>query len=161
MTLENIYRQLFAENCEAAEPEYLEWFEYEFDPDEVDWANSENSKDAMCRLVDELCDVGYDRDTLIAEYGLVDLENNSKAMTTPSTVSNGATTEQTAASDLKQQERLKALEKENEELRANVMILEQALENHHNEQDVLNIMRLVSENDMLKKALQVQEAAKK
>lgn len=37
MELENIYRRLFDENCEAAEPTYLEWFEYEFDPSEIDW----------------------------------------------------------------------------------------------------------------------------
>lgn len=70
MELENIYRRLFDENCEAAEPTYLEWFEYEFDPSEIDWENEAEAVMAMQRLIDELCDVGYDRQTLLMDCGL-------------------------------------------------------------------------------------------
>ncbi len=69
MDLEAIYRTLFEDNCEAAEPTYLEWFEYEFDPAETNWESESEALAAMQRLVDELSDVGYDRETLVADYG--------------------------------------------------------------------------------------------
>ena len=70
MDLEAIYRTLFEDNCVAAEPTYLEWFEYEFDPAEINWESESEALAAMQRLVDELSDVGYDRETLVADYGL-------------------------------------------------------------------------------------------
>lgn len=49
--------------------------------------------------------------------------------------------------------RIKALERENEELRANVMILESAASNHHNPQDMETIMRLIGEKAELERRL--------
>ncbi len=49
--------------------------------------------------------------------------------------------------------RIKALERENEELRANVMILESAASNRHNPQDMETIMRLIGEKAELERRL--------
>lgn len=49
--------------------------------------------------------------------------------------------------------RIKALERENKELRANVMILESAASNRHNPKDMETIMRLVAEKAELERQL--------
>ena len=49
--------------------------------------------------------------------------------------------------------RIQAHEKENEGLRANVMILETSINNHHNPNDMETIMRLITEKAELKRKL--------
>lgn len=54
--------------------------------------------------------------------------------------------------------RIKELERENESLRANVMILETAAGNRHNEQDILIIMRLTAEKAELERQLKTEKS---
>lgn len=54
--------------------------------------------------------------------------------------------------------RIQALEKENEGLRANVMILETSINNHHNPNDMETIMRLIAEKAELKRKLNAHQS---
>lgn len=53
---------------------------------------------------------------------------------------------------------IQALEKENEGLRANVMILETSVNNHHNPNDMETIMRLITEKAELERQLKAEKS---
>lgn len=50
------YRSLFEENCEGADPDYLGWFETEFNPDDINWDNQEEADAALERLKEEMAE---------------------------------------------------------------------------------------------------------
>lgn len=52
--LKGIYSRLYAANLEAAEEDYLEYYEGEYSPNRIDDNNAENVKIELVRLVQEI-----------------------------------------------------------------------------------------------------------
>ena len=62
--LERLYRAKYYENCEAAMPDYLEYFESEFSPEQVNWEDEDAAKSSVESLISELCECGEDEELL-------------------------------------------------------------------------------------------------
>lgn len=66
---EYAYRYLYEDQLVAAEDDYLEWFETQYNPDDIDW--SENTcKDSLLSLLNELYQDRTDLAELIEAAGL-------------------------------------------------------------------------------------------
>ena len=67
---ETVYREIFENHCEAAEPEYLHWFQGEFAPNMVNWADENAAKGALKCLVREVCECFGNYEEVLEAYGL-------------------------------------------------------------------------------------------
>ena len=66
---ESAYRYMFEDQLEAANEDYLEEFEAEYNPDDIDWRDH-TCKDAIRRLLNELYQDRTDLAELIEAAGL-------------------------------------------------------------------------------------------
>lgn len=66
---ESAYRYMFETQLEAADEDYLEEFESEYNPDDIDWRDHA-CKDALRRLLNELYQDRTDLAELIEAAGL-------------------------------------------------------------------------------------------
>lgn len=65
--MKDTYQQMFEEHCEGAEPDYLEWFVEEFTPKGVNWADEEEAKRAIARLVKEIDECFANREEVLRD----------------------------------------------------------------------------------------------
>lgn len=68
--LEAGYRCMFNDQCEAAEPDYLDEFTRNYNPDNVDWDEESEAIDAFCVLANELEESRTDLSELYAAAGI-------------------------------------------------------------------------------------------